>query len=167
MTGSTETSTSLPASDCQTGTGFLKTCFKHSAVDAAWSALDGDFKQTGGFFGVNDATVFQPSGSIIEANGGGLVWTAPEAGPFQGLALWSETSSTRYSLSGSGELEMLGTFFTPNANPISLSGGSGLQPQRAQFVARRLKISGGGSLQLLPHDLKLIEIPPPAAVLIR
>ncbi|MDZ7731848.1 MAG: hypothetical protein U5R31_00910 [Acidimicrobiia bacterium] len=173
LAGSTSSNNTLPATDCQTGSGFLSSCFKHSAQEAAWVAIGGDFDQTGGRFSVNNTMVLQQTDNIFEANGGLLQWTPPTHGPFQALAIWSETdprdssaSPGQYSMAGSGDLDLKGSFFMPYAE-LELSGGSGLEPDEAQFVSRKLKVSGGGSLELVPSGLKLIEIPPPAAVLIR
>jgi hypothetical protein len=60
-----------------------------------------------------------------------------------------------------------GVFFTPQANPFTISGGSPAVQQNAQFVSRMAKISGGGTLNLTPQQGDAVTLPPPAAILIR
>ena len=64
-------------------------------------------------------------------------------------------------------MELEGVFFTPEADTFTLTGGSPLIPQKAQFISYRLAISGGGQLSLDPEGLSLLEFAPGAAVLIR
>ena len=47
-------------------------------------------------------------------------------------------------------MELEGVFFTPEAHAFTLTGGSPLIPQKAQFISYRLAISGGGQLSLDP-----------------
>ena len=64
-------------------------------------------------------------------------------------------------------MSLSGIFFTPNANPFSIAGGSPVDQQRAQFISHRLAISGGGSLNLAPDPDEFVQIPPVAGSLIR
>lgn len=167
--------TDLPASECSTGAGFLTSCFKHAAATAAWMyQVEGNFDMRGGAVRLSDVTFVQEVPSTgtndLRASSAGVdvAWSAPSGGPFRGLALWSESSSTAYGIGGSGAtIDLEGVFFTPEAYPFTLTGGSSLQPQAAQFVSRTLKVTGGGTLALRPLGAPLVELPPPASVLIR
>jgi predicted flavoprotein YhiN len=60
-----------------------------------------------------------------------------------------------------------GVFFTPQADPFTISGGSPAVQQNAQFVSRKAVISGGGTLNLTPNQSTAVKLVPPAAILIR
>ena len=93
--------------------------------------------------------------------------SAPQTGPFSALALWAEEPSTRFRINGGASMELEGVFFTPEANAFTLTGGSPLLPQKAQFISYHLAVSGGGRLNLDPEGLNLLEFAPEPAVLIR
>jgi len=114
----------------------------------------------------------------VDFNGGsgGLTWTAPDLPPetapvtfqdhFEDLALWSE-SSLSYHIGGQAGNELEGTFFTPNADPFELSG-QGTQVQfQAQFVTRRLELSGQSEVQMFPNPDRFTPIPLRQILLIR
>lgn len=96
----------------------------------------------------------------------GVCWTAPDSGNFEDLALWSE-AALPHEIGGQGGNNLSGTFFTPNAEPFSLTGqGSQLQ-FRAQFVTRRLEVKGQAIVEMTPDPEKTTPIPARAVVLIR
>ncbi len=89
-----------------------------------------------------------------------LDWTAPNhvtgaagAGDWanlEDLAFWTETSGSN-TIAGSGNIQVTGVFFLPNANSVSITGdGSTAVIERAQFVARKLLINGSSKLMLRP-----------------
>jgi hypothetical protein len=161
--------TDLPVS-CAEDTFSATSCYPSSSRDAAWVyQRSGGIKITSGRIVLEHASLVQAikPGNIIETTGGRADWSSPDEGPLLGLSLWSETDSAAYSLAGGGGLNLEGVFFTPEADSFTLSGGSSLLPQRAQFISRRLTITGGAQLRLSPEGTKLIQIPPPAAYLIR
>lgn len=123
-------------------------------------------------------TVVILAGGRVDFNGGsgGLVWTAPDlpvnAPPvtfqdhFEDLALWSE-SSLRHHIGGQAGNQLEGTFFTPYAEPFELSG-QGTQVQfEAQFVTRRLELSGQSEVQMYPNPDRFTPIPLRQIMLIR
>jgi hypothetical protein len=175
-TGSTASAT-LPATDCDTGAGFLKTCFAHAAKDAVWIYQQkGNFKVGGGSVEIHNGVLVQETPAsvgtenIVDVGSAGVsvLWHAPTVGPLRSLALWSGSYSTGYRIGSSGAtVDLEGVFFAPEAYPFTLAGGSNLLPQAAQFVSRTLKVTGGGTLILGPLGIPLIELPPPASVLIR
>lgn len=106
----------------------------------------------------------------IDFNGGsgGLVWTAPDLPPdtppitfqdhFEDLALWSE-SILPHHIGGQAGNQLQGTFFTPYADPFELGGqGSQFQTQ-AQFVTRKLEISGQAEVRMEPNPDRFTPIP--------
>lgn len=117
----------------------------------------------------------------IRVTGGGAIvdWSAPNrlatqptaadfaTNPFEDLALWSETSSTMVEMKGQAGSLSEGLFFLPNAS--ALFQGQGAQPIQlnAQFIVRRLNLSGQGSLTLSPNaaDAVLSQIPGAVAII--
>jgi hypothetical protein len=101
----------------------------------------------------------------VNVNGnGGLEWTAPNRydlrptaaelalEPYEDLALWTETSAhggTSHLITGGGLMHLKGVFFAPNANSFRLSGGGdGNIAANAQFIVRKLVVTGGAKLTL-------------------
>jgi hypothetical protein len=121
----------------------------------------------GGSFDLNHTFVYE-AGGYLNFNGGGTpVWNAPVDGPFKSLAYWDEYASSQFQISGGASMSLGGVFFTPQAFPFSIAGGSPAVQQNAQFVSRMAKISGGGTLKLTPQQGDAVTLPPPAAILIR
>lgn len=101
--------------------------------------------------------------SFIDVTGGSgqFDWSAPNqittpptqsdfaTSPFEDLALWSESSSGS-SIKGQGANSTEGVFFLPNSTMTFTGQATQTQPLNAQFVARRLNVSGQGSLFLRP-----------------
>jgi hypothetical protein len=103
----------------------------------------------------------------VDFNGGsgGLVWSAPDGlgfdpwGPlFDDLALWSE-SSEEHRIGGQAGNDLEGTFFTPNANPFVLSGQGSQFQTKAQFLTRRLELSGQAEVVMSPNPDRVTLIP--------
>ena len=110
------------------------------------------------------------TGYVSISSGSQVDWTAPNliAGarataqqlatitPFEGLALWTEAGGNNTnSINGGGNSQMTGVFFMPNANTFTLAGGSGANVYLgAQFIARTMKVTGGGIIDvtLNPFD---------------
>ncbi len=104
-------------------------------------------------------TVFLESGYISLGGGiGGLVWTAPLAGNFEDLALWSE-SPLAHAIGGQAGNALTGTFFTPLADPFTLTGQAGQFQTDAQFVTRRLEVGGQGEVKMHPDPDRTTKIP--------
>jgi hypothetical protein len=111
--------------------------------------------------------VFLQNGRIdIGAGDGGLIWTAPLAGNFEDLALWSE-SPDEHQIGGQAGNTLTGTFFTPFASPFSLSGQGGQFQTDAQFITRRLQVSGQGVVSMHPDPDRSTPIPIKEVRLIR
>ncbi|MEX0863861.1 MAG: hypothetical protein WD269_03190 [Acidimicrobiia bacterium] len=99
---------------------------------------------------------------------GGLVWTAPTATTyrFEDLALWSE-SAAAHELGGQAGNTLTGTFFTPYANPFVLKGQSGQLQTDAQFLTRRLVVTGFTEILMKPDPTSSTLIPIRGVALIR
>ena len=103
--------------------------------------------------------VFLQDGRIdIGAGVGGLTWTAPVAGNFEDLALWSEASH-QHQIGGQAGNTLTGTFFTPFSDPFVLTGQAGQFQTDAQFVTRRLEVKGQGEVKMHPDPDRTTLIP--------
>jgi hypothetical protein len=89
---------------------------------------------------------------------GGLVWSAPTGGVFEDLALWSE-SPVSHQIGGQAGNTLTGTFFTPLADPFSLTGQGGQFQTDAQFLSRRLEVKGLGEVRMKPDPDRQTLIP--------
>ncbi|MDX1449156.1 MAG: Tad domain-containing protein [Acidimicrobiia bacterium] len=115
-----------------------------------------------------NATMYMSSTSSLTMFGqssGSLVWTAPTTGPFDQLALWSDSAAVHH-LAGQAFLDLRGIFFTPDAQVVYQGNGVQIQIQ-AQFVARKLKVTGQGILILRPSFDSAVLIPDDIIALIR
>lgn len=167
--GSLSFNTSNPAASlpfgCQTT---LIGCVDDSSAAAAWVYMrDGNLSLTGGALNLHRTVIYQHDGFFTVSGGSPPVWTSPIEGPFAGLAAWSEKSSGKFKINGGASMVLEGTFFIPEAAPMSISGGSPVVPQMAQFVSYRLAVSGGASLNLSPNPVLAIALPADAPLLIR
>jgi hypothetical protein len=111
---------------------------------------------------------------ISASNSNNIFWTAPNRSsggatvytgdsPFEDLALWTEaigtTSSGECNFSGNPTVIAGGVFFHPNCN-FKYSGKSNADnPFNAQFVGRRINMSGQGAFALRPNPADSIKIP--------
>jgi hypothetical protein len=136
--------------------------------DATVVLRDGDLnKDATGSLDIRHGFVYVRNGVMtLNAGAGGLRWDAPNAGNFEDLAFWSE-SSAQHLMGGQANLTVEGVFFMPNANPFTFSGQGGESQTRAQFITRRLEVSGQGSLILAPDPDRAVLVTDDAVTLIR
>jgi hypothetical protein len=143
-------------------------CVSQSSAEAAFLFMrDGDFTMNGGVVDLEHTTVIQQSGYLKFAGGANPDWSGPTEGPFSALSLWSEEQTSQFQINGGAGMALSGIFFTPEATPFSIAGGSPVSQQHAQFITFQLAISGGGTLNLAPDPQSFIQIPPEKGVLIR
>jgi hypothetical protein len=128
----------------------------------------GSWNVTGGALTVRNSFVYL-NGGYVKVAGSALPpsWVGPKEGPFRGLGLWAELSSSQFTLTGGANVRLGGTFFTPEANPFSLSGGGDWGQLNAQFVAFHLAVTGGGIASFSPDPNSAVSLPPPGGLLIR
>lgn len=114
---------------------------------------------------------------FIDVTGGfGTVdWSAPNqittpptqgdfaTNPFEDLALWAEATDPS-AIKGQGSNRTEGVFFLPNSSVTFTGQASQSQPLNAQFIARRLNISGQGSLFLRPSRDDAVPTRIPGAI---
>ena len=101
---------------------------------------------------------------------GSLLLTAPNDGPFDNLAMWSENTAPSNDANGLGaqtKIDLEGIFFLPNGQVNFTGNGLYLGPPRAQFVAWRLATVGGASLEMVPDADRTLAIPVGGVRLIR
>ncbi len=116
---------------------------------------------------LNRTFVYLEDGVIDLVGGaGGLVWTAPTGGTFEDLALWSESFDV-HQIGGQAGNTLTGTFFTPMANPFTLTGQGGQFQTDAQFLTRRLEVKGQGEVRMRPDPDRQTLIPIRQVFLIR
>ena len=143
-------------------------CIDQSSAGAAWVyQRDGNLTLTGGALLANHTAIYQHTGYFEMAGGSPPNWTAPTEGPLKGLAVWSEADSGKYKITGGAEMILEGTFFTPGADPMTISGGSPVTPIKAQFISRKLTVNGGANLDLTPDPTSGLFLPPEPPLLIR
>ncbi|MFL6139670.1 MAG: pilus assembly protein TadG-related protein [Frankiaceae bacterium] len=102
--------------------------------------------------------------------GGGS--TFPSAACFEDLDLWTEyapsnTETKPDQLSGQAYIHLEGAYFVPS-DKFKISGSPTGDQKKAQFIAKRLWVTGGGQLILQPDATR--EVPnifPPTSTLIR
>jgi hypothetical protein len=102
--------------------------------------------------------------------GGGS--TFPSAACFEDLDLWTEyapgnTETNPDQLSGQAYIHLEGAYFVPN-DKFKISGSPVGDQKKAQFIAKRIWVTGGGQLILQPDATREVEnILPPGSQLIR
>ena len=131
-----------------------------SSVDRVVYLRDGDLiKGAQSSITLRQTMVYLEDGILDMVGGdGGLTWTAPLAGDFEDLALWSE-SPLAHQIGGQSGNTLTGTFFTPLASPFSLTGQGGQFQTDAQFLTRRLEIKGQGEVKMHPDPDRQTLIP--------
>jgi hypothetical protein len=125
----------------------------NSPSNEPWAFFRGGRLRKGGQASlfINNTMVYVSKNSAVELTGGGtgrLTWTAPVSGPFEALALWSDSPSV-HSFSGQAALNMEGIFFMPWAT-ASYQGNGDMQQTNAQWIAWRVSAGGNGALRIAP-----------------
>ncbi|MGN6693179.1 MAG: hypothetical protein ACTHN0_03300 [Aquihabitans sp.] len=143
-------------------------CPTASSAKAAFVYVrNGDWNLGGGALNARNTAIYLGGSSILKGSGGSPPsWSAPTEGPFAGLALWAEAPGS-YTISGGAGVTLRGTFFTPFADELTLTGGGNWGQQNAQFISYRLKVTGGSVLTMAPDPTSAVILPPSAATLIR
>jgi hypothetical protein len=118
-----------------------------------------------------------PSPCVVDlgaGTAGTLLWTAPLDGNFKNLALWSENSSgvspsnsPPNQLGAQNKINLEGVLFLPNGLVNFTGNPTYLGAARAQFVAWRLAVGGGSTLELTPDPDRTLVIPVTGVRLIR
>jgi hypothetical protein len=88
------------------------------------------------------------AGVAMSGGSGSLTWIAPNTGPFDDLALWSDSAAV-HQWAGQANLVMEGVFFSPWAL-ADYAGTAGQNQTDAQWVADKLVARGQGQLIVTP-----------------
>lgn len=150
---------------------------KQYSSDAAWVV----FRNGGGIkkdaqskvhvydttlFFERNAAVSSTQATALSGGSGALVWHAPREGPFDVLAMWSD-SPLIHDMGGSATLEMEGVYFAPVARLV-FRGGGAQQQVAAQLITERLTVTGSGTLTVVPQiDRSINHYRPPSSAIIR
>lgn len=146
----------------------------HLTVNNASTKQGWAFFRGGGLKNTSDGSltldytmVYMAKGSSIGLTGsnGAVKWIAPVGGPFDALALWSDSGGT-HKWAGQAGLEMEGVFFLPRAKVEYVGGSSQLQTA-AQFIADKLDARGNSALIVAPADGRSISFAGTGTTLIR
>jgi hypothetical protein len=130
------------------------------------------YQEADAAFGGNPNVRIQIGAGTSSGGGvsGTLLLTAPNDGPFDNLAVWSENTAPSNDANGLGaqtKIDLEGIFFLPNGQVNFTGNGLYLGPPRAQFVAWRLATTGGASLEMVPDAERTLAIPVGGVRLIR
>jgi hypothetical protein len=123
------------------------------------------------------------TGTVSVGSGAVVDWTAPDQvldrrptseelqvgglSPYESLGLWTEAGGAQ-SISGGGTSHMTGIFFLGNANAFTLAGGSsGNVSLSAQFITRRMKVTGGATVNLVLDPTDAVPVVINDMVLVR
>jgi hypothetical protein len=111
------------------------------------------------------------TGTCVPANPATPATSAPTPACFDSMSLWAPRAGTSAPseanrLRGGAILVVDGTLFIPKGYFTFAGQGTNLQ-DRAQFVARRLEIAGGGELSMVPDGTRSTLIPRGVGKLIR
>lgn len=134
-------------------------------IDSDGSANPASHNQSAAFNG-GDVTWLAPVSPTIRATcdsygGTGL----PPVGCFAPLGLWSN-SRIEHAFAGNGSATVRGTFFSPNGDYV-VAGGAAFDFTESQFFSQVLRVTGGGTLVLIPNPNTNIPIPLVGVGLIR
>jgi hypothetical protein len=150
--------------------GIPTSCPRYNSQSAAYVYMRNGNLDVRATLQMGHTMLYQHNGFINVIAGATPIWTSPDEGGFTGLAYWNEkpsTSSTDYQLLGGGQMQLEGTFFTPEARPLRLRGGGLQNALQAQFISNSLDVGGNGVLSLDPLTNKGVPDSPPSGVLIR
>lgn len=120
-------------------------------------------KDANGSMRLRNTMVYLHNGGIAFSGGAGAMeWIAPSSGPFEDLALWSESTQS-HSLGGQAGNALVGILFTPRTGysgspAFQVRGNSGQFQTQAQFITYRLLVTGDGQVLIRPTPDTAIAI---------
>jgi len=157
----------------QTG-GLLRLC--HTTVVLLGGQSNGCVPTTNGTAPSHTPCSGTAGTGQLSVNGGAQDWTAPNAyassipdasklaawSNAEDLALWAESAATtndKYTMGGGGSMNVVGVFFTPNAVPFQLNGGSNQGLSNAQFIASTFSVAGNSNLTMTVDPDNAVTLP--------
>jgi hypothetical protein len=121
------------------------------AVDNVMFVRGGILKLPGGDFALTRTFVWSAGTVDMSPDESGakeLTWTAPEAGVFEDLALWSEANGT-HALGGHGSFLLEGIFYAPDGR-LRLQGRTGGSVANAQMIGGKIDVTGDHDFTVAP-----------------
>ena len=121
-------------------------------------------------------------GTLSVSSGALIDWSAPNLvrdrrptdaelatdTPFEDLALWTEAGTNASGVSGGATSSMTGVFFLGNADSFNLAGNGAFEVSlSAQFIARRMVVTGGGVVNLVPNPFDSVPVVTSGVALVR
>ena len=111
-------------------------------------------------------------GAVDIGSGAKIDWSAPNlitlqrptdldrenTSPFEDIALWTEAGGSGSRVSGGGSSRMSGVYFLGNADAFTLAGGAGTTVLSAQFIARRMVVTGNSTVNLVINPLNSLPL---------
>ena len=131
--------------------------------------------------GTEPCTCSTYKGSVEIGSGSQVDWSAPNlitirrptlfdrenTSPFEDVALWTEAGGANSGISGGGSSRMSGVYFLGNADAFTLAGGGGTNVLSAQFIARRMVVTGNSTVNLVINPLNSLPLLVYEIVLVR
>ncbi len=116
----------------------------------------GGLNVSGGSISGSGVMIYNDPGSgngVINVSGSGSVsLTPPASGPYQGITLFqNRTSTNQITISGGSAMNVTGTFYAPKAM-MNITGSAANTVAGSQYISYDLNISGSGSLNLTGAD---------------
>lgn len=131
---------------------------RQSSSAAGWVHVGGSLSMNSGSLTGEFVSMFLGSSSRLNVTGGNFVWEAPDSlGPFDDLAVWSEGTAV-HTLGGNGNIDVVGVLFTGQAT-FDYAGNAPQIMDEAQFVANKLRFTGGSSLRMAPAADRNVDFP--------
>ena len=88
--------------------------------------------------------------------------------PFEDLGLWTEAGSDASGVTSGAATRMSGIFFLGNADKFTLNGGGAFDVTlSAQFIVRRMEVTGGAVVNLVPNPFDSVPVVTTALALVR
>jgi hypothetical protein len=147
-------------SDNVTGTN----CMTDPPSAATFYLRSGDLLDAGKL-DMRETFVYTKTGTARLAGQSTIDWSAPLDGPFEDLALWTE-SATLVKITGGAQINIDGILFAPNAN-LELAGNTGSEALDAQLWVKKLDLVGGAQFRLVPKADRLTKVGKGKQLLIR
>jgi hypothetical protein len=144
------------------------TCPTDPATTTTMYFRNGSLSKTGNVvFDLYETFAYMANGTVNLSGNSQLYWTAPEdpSSPFNNLLMWTE-SSTTISMTGTSDTTFDGILFAPNAD-LALTGDSGSNALGSQMFVNTASLTGNSTLNMAPHDDRILQLGGASASLIR
>lgn len=90
----------------------------------------------------------QTSDTVTISGIGSIKWSPPTSGPYTGIALWQERSSTNtVTISGNGTSQMTGTFYAQHGM-LAVSGNGAGDVLGSQYISDKVNLGGNGNFDI-------------------